>query len=208
MTMVRAMTAAASLAAIALTAGPALAHTVAGSGDGFMSGILHPILGPDHLVAMVAVGLWGAQLGMPMLIALPIAFPVMMALGALAAIAGESLFGIAHVLEIGIALSALVLGLVVAFAYRAPAALAVVVVGLFAVFHGYAHGLELPNAAAPLPYGLGFVISTGALHALGIAIGALNLWSGVGPAVVRVSGAVIAVSGVYFLSGALGLNLA
>lgn len=196
--------AAAASAAFAPTI--AMAHSVEGGADGFVAGLKHPILGPDHLIAMVAVGLWGAQLGRPMIYALPLAFPMVMALGGVAALAGETLFGIADVLEIGIAGSALVLGLAVAFAFRAPVALAVALVGFFAVFHGYAHGLELPHAAAPLPYGMGFVIATGCLHAAGIAIGLLNDWNRVGPAIVRSCGVVIAALGAWYLAGALGLD--
>ena len=194
--------------AAALAPFAAAAHSVEGAGDGFLAGFLHPILGPDHLVAMVAVGLWGAQLGQPLILALPIAFPMMMAVGALAAIAGGSLFGIVGVLEIGIAGSALMLGLAVAFAFRAPIWLAVTMVAFFAIFHGYAHGLELPNYAAPLPYGIGFVISTGLLHALGIAIGALNGWRSAGPLIVRACGVAIALLGGWSLLSALGVALA
>lgn len=179
----------------------ALAHSAEGVADGFVSGLLHPVLGPDHMLAMIAVGLWGAQLGMPLLIALPIAFPMVMAAGGLLGVLGVPLPGV----EIGIAVSALLLGLAVAAAFRAPVWLAVVMVAAFAVFHGHAHGQELPEAASPLPYGLGFVLSTGLLHLVGIAIGLLNEWRGAGPVIVRACGVLIALSGVYFLSNATGM---
>ncbi len=178
----------------------ALAHEGEGVAGGLASGFMHPILGPDHLLAMVAVGLWGAQLGRPLIIALPIAFPMMMAVGGLLGVAGAPLPGV----EIGIALSALLLGGAVAAAFRAPTVAAVALVALFAVFHGHAHGGELPVAASPLAYGVGFVVSTGLLHGAGIAIGLLNDWRPRGPWIVRGAGALIALAGVYFLLGALG----
>ena len=179
----------------------ALAHSAEGVADGFVSGLLHPVLGPDHMLAMIAVGLWGAQLGMPLLIALPIAFPMVMAVGGLLGVLSVPLPGV----EIGVAVSALLLGLAVAAAFRAPVWLAVVLVAAFAVFHGHAHGQELPQAASPLPYGLGFMLSTGLLHMVGVAIGLLNEWRGAGPVIVRACGGLIALSGVYFLSNATGL---
>ncbi|MBX2856774.1 MAG: HupE/UreJ family protein [Rhodobacteraceae bacterium] len=185
----------------ALAATSALAHSTEGVASGFVSGLLHPVLGPDHMLAMIAVGLWGAQLGMPLMIALPIAFPMVVALGGLLGVLGVVLPGV----EIGIAMSALLLGLAVAMAFRAPVWLAVALVAAFAVFHGHAHGQELPEAASPLPYGLGFVLSTGLLHMLGVAIGLLHEWRGAGPAIVRFCGALIALSGAYFLSNATGL---
>ncbi len=186
---------AASVALIlSFAATPALAHSTEGVAGGLISGLLHPILGLDHLVAMVAVGLWGAQLGRPLIIALPIAFPIVMALGGVLGLANAPMIAV----EVGIALSALVLGLAVAFAYRAPVFLAIALVAVFAVFHGYAHGQELPEAASPLAYGIGFVAATGLLHAVGIAIGLLNDWRPRGPSVVRGGGVLVALAGVYF----------
>jgi urease accessory protein len=174
------------------------AHAEVGVAGGLVSGFLHPIFGPDHLVAMVAVGLWGAQLGSPAIWLLPITFPVVMAMGALLGLAGLPLPGI----EIGVAASALILGAMVAFALRPPFWVAAILVGIFAVFHGYAHGAELPEAANPLAYGVGFVVATGLLHLCGILLGLLVGWTA-GAWVVRLSGAGIASLGVYFL----GLNL-
>ena len=190
--------------AVVLTAvlapGLASAHEAVGVAGGLASGFMHPILGLDHLVAMVAVGLWGAQLGRPLIFALPVAFPMMMALGALAGIAGLPLPDV----ELGIALSALALGLAVALAYRAPVWLAVGIVGIFAIFHGYAHGTELPAAADPLAYGIGFVIATGLLHLAGILIGQLNERRPLGAGLVRAGGGIIACMGAWFTMTSLG----
>jgi urease accessory protein len=173
---------------------PAAAHTEAGVAGGLLSGFFHPLIGLDHLVAMVAVGLWGAQLGAPGIWVLPICFPTVMAVGGLLGIAGVPL----PMTELVVAASALVLGLAVAVALRVPFWVAAIVVGVFAVFHGYAHGLELPRAANPLAYGVGFVVATGMLHALGITIGIMTRWRA-GAQVVRVLGVAIAGLGGLFL---------
>lgn len=186
--------------AIALSPAAALAHSGEGTAASFVSGALHPLLGLDHLVAMVAVGLWGAQLGRPLVLALPVAFPLMMAIGGAA-----GLFGLPMVaVEFGIALSALALGLAILAAFRAPVWLAVAVVAGFAIFHGYAHGQELPESGAPLPYVIGFVLMTGILHLVGIAIGLLNDRGREGPLIVRAGGGVIAALGLWFVAGAAG----
>ena len=174
--------------------GPAAAHTEVGVAGGLLSGFFHPLTGLDHLVAMVAVGLWGAQLGAPGIWVLPICFPTVMAVGGLLGIAGVPL----PWTELVIAASALVLGFAVAAALRVPFWAAAIVVGAFAVFHGYAHGLELPGAANPLAYGIGFVVATGLLHASGILIGTLTRWR-TGAQAVRVLGAGIAGLGGMFL---------
>jgi len=172
------------------------AHTGHGTAGGFTSGFLHPFFGWDHVVAMVAVGLWGAVLGPPALWLLPVVFPVVMALGGALGIAGVPLPGV----EAGIALSGVVLGLLVVFAVRTPLWVAAVIVGAFAVFHGHAHGTELPGAADPLAYAAGFVIATGLLHLAGIAIGLLwaRPW---GNWAVRSAGVMVAVVGAAFLTG-------
>ena len=174
----------------------AYAHTGEGIAGGFLSGIQHPIFGLDHLVAMVAVGLWGAFLGMPAIWILPIVFPLVMALGGALGIAGIPL---PHV-EIWIAGSAVVLGACVALALRPPFWVAALVVGAFAIFHGHAHGTELPDAANPLAYALGFVIATGLLHLTGISIGMLSRFSA-GRYAVRAGGVAIAAVGLAFLLG-------
>lgn len=185
------------VAAAVLLPGVALAHTGVGVAGGLVSGFTHPILGFDHLIAMVAVGLWGAFLGQPAIWLLPVVFPVVMAFGGLAGVLGVPLPGV----EAGIALSALALGAMVALALRPPLWVAAVLVGAFAIFHGHAHGTELPAAASPLAYGVGFVIATGLLHLSGIALGLLARWPA-GLGAVRVGGGLIACAGLVFLVGA------
>ncbi len=182
--------------ALLLGSGPAAAHTEVGVPGGLLSGFLHPLTGLDHLVAMVAVGLWGAQLGRPGVWVLPICFPTVMALGGVLGILGIPL----PATELVVALSALVLGFAVAMALPVPFWVAAVVVAVFAVFHGYAHGAEMPGAANALAYGVGFVMATGTLHAAGILIGALTRWP-TGAQAVRALGAAIAgLGGVFLLS--------
>lgn len=184
------------LLCLALTTA-ASAHTDAGTmSGGFLSGFTHPLLGLDHVLAMVAVGLWGAFLGHPAIWVLPVVFPLVMAFGGALGVIGVPLPGV----EIGIALSALVLGLMVLLAVRPPLWVAAVLVGAFAIFHGHAHGTELPTAANPLLFSLGFVVATGMLHLVGIAFGELSRWSW-GAMVVRTGGALISLAGVGFLTG-------
>jgi urease accessory protein len=182
-----------------VVASPAFAHEKAGVAGGLLSGLLHPLTGIDHLIAMVAVGLWGAQLGAPAIWLLPITFPLVMAMG--------GVLGVLHAPlpapEIAIALSALILGAAVATRFRAPLAACAVVVGLFAIFHGHAHGVELPSAANPLAYGVGFVTATGLLHLCGILIGAVARWP-LGARVIQALGAAIAALGCYFLALSVG----
>ena len=154
---------------MSLVAVPAFAHSADRIGGGFASGFMHPLLGPDHVVAMLAVGLWGAFLGSPALWVLPVVFPLVMALGGVLGVLGVPLPGV----EIGIALSAVALGAMVALAVRPPLWLAGLMVAMFAVFHGHAHGAELPQEANPLVYSLGFVLATGLLHLGGIGFGTL-----------------------------------
>ena len=174
------------------------AHEGAGIAGGFVSGFLHPVLGWDHVVAMVAVGLWGAFLGSPAIWILPVVFPLVMAFGGALGVLGIPVPAV----ETGIAASAIVLGAMVLFAARPPIVVAAVLVGAFAIFHGHAHGTELPNAANPLAYSIGFVISTGLLHLSGIAFGTLVRWP-FGKIAVRAGGGVIALVGLGFLTGAL-----
>lgn len=183
-------------AAVLLTVGLAQAHSTEGIAGGFVSGLLHPVLGPDHVVAMVAVGLWGAFLGQPAIWLLPVVFPLVMAFGGVLGLAGVPIAAV----EIGIALSAVFLGLMVAMAARPPLIWAALLVGLFAIFHGHAHGTELPDSANPLAYSLGFVLATGLMHLAGIALGLLDKWSK-GRLVIRVLGGAIALSGIGFLFG-------
>ena len=172
----------------------AFAHPQAGEAKGFLTGVKHPISGLDHVLAMVAVGLWGAQLGAPAIWLLPVAFPMVMALGGMLGLMGVPLPGV----EYGIAASAILLGAAVLFEVRPPLALAAVLVGVFALFHGHAHGTELPPGESGMLYSIGFVIATGCLHGLGISIGIIHRWMW-GQRLLRVAGALVAAGGVFFM---------
>jgi urease accessory protein len=186
--------------ALALTCSPLLAcaHTESGLAGrqlgGLLAGLQHPVSGLDHVLAMVAVGLWGAQLGAPAIWLLPLTFPVVMACGGALGLMGVPL----PFAEIGIALSALALGLAIVSTWRPPLWAAALVVGFFAIFHGHAHGTELPVGASGLLYSLGFVAATGALHAAGIGIGVIQRWLP-GQAALRLAGAAVAAAGAGFL---------
>ncbi len=170
------------------------AHVNKGEAAGFLSGLKHPISGLDHVVAMIAVGLWGAQLGAPAIWVLPVAFPMVMAFGGMLGLLGVPLPG----MEIGIAASAILLGAAVMMELRPPIALAAALVGFFAIFHGYAHGSELPPGENGLLYSFGFVMATGCLHAVGICIGLVHRWNW-GQRALRVAGGAIALAGLFFV---------
>lgn len=189
-----------ALSALALlaAAAPALAHTNRDVGAGLLSGLLHPLTGLDHLLAMVAVGIWGTQLGAPAVWLLPLTFPLVMSFGGVLGVRAVPLPAV----EIGVAASAAVLGLMILLSARPLLSVAAGIVGAFAIFHGHAHGAELPAAAEPLAYGLGFVLVTGLLHAAGIAIGLLDRWPA-GALTLRGLGAVIGAIGIYLLGGLL-----
>jgi urease accessory protein len=172
----------------------ALAHTHGGEAAGLLSGLRHPVSGLDHILAMVAVGLWGAQLGRPAVWLLPVTFPMVMAFGGMLGLMGLALPGIG----IGIAVSAIILGVMVGWEARPPIWAAAVLVGSFAIFHGHAHGAELPAGADAVLYSIGFVVATGCLHAAGIGIGLIHRWP-VGQATLRVAGVAVALAGVCFL---------
>lgn len=174
--------------------GTANAHVLAGEGGGFLHGFEHPLSGLDHILAMFCVGLWGAQMGGRSVWSLPIAFPLIMVIGGMMGIAGVPLPAV----ESGIALSIIVLGAAIAFLWRPPEWLAVLVIGAFAIFHGYAHGAELPTAADPADYALGFVVATGLIHLAGIAVG-LGFQRFHGGQLARALGGLIGLGGVYFL---------
>ncbi len=182
----------------AMTTSTAFAHAGAGVGGGFSAGFLHPLNGLDHMAAMVAVGLWGAFLGRPAIWLLPVVFPLVMTIGGAMGMMGIPVPAI----ETGIAVSSIVLGLMVTLGARPPLWVAAVIVGTFAIFHGYAHGAELPKAANALAFSIGFVIATGLLHLFGIALGTLVKWSA-GDMAVRVGGVVISLLGLGFLTGVL-----
>jgi urease accessory protein len=176
----------------------ALAHVESGQAGGFVDGVGHPISGLDHVLAMVAVGLWGAQLGSPAVWLLPIAFPMMMAFGGMLGLMGVPVPGV----EIGIAISGVVLGAMVLGEVKAPLVASLVMVGLFAIFHGHAHGTELPPGQNAMLYSLGFVVSTGLLHATGIGLGLSHKWKA-GQVLLRAAGAIVMIGGLYFLWSAL-----
>jgi urease accessory protein len=189
-----------TLSTALLSSHAALAHTGNGVAGGLSSGFLHPLTGPDHLVAMVAVGLWGAQLGNPAIWILPIAFPMVMAFGGLLGIDGVGL----PAPELMIALSAVALGSVVALRARAPLWAAALLVAVFAIFHGYAHGKEMPGAADAAAYAAGFVIATGLLHLAGILIGVLGRFPWGGATVRGLGGAITALGCAFLLFGGPG----
>jgi urease accessory protein len=179
---------------LVVAASPVSAHTGSVAG-GFVGGLAHPVFGPDHVVAMVAVGLWGAFLGTPAIFLLPIVFPLVMAFGGVLGIIGVPIPAV----ETGIATSAVVLGLMVALAARPPLWVAAMLVAAFAIFHGHAHGAELPPGADAVAYSAGFVIATGLLHLCGIAFGTLVAWPA-GRIAVRAAGGAIALAGIAFLA--------
>jgi len=175
-----------------------LAHVRGGEAVSFLSGVRHPVSGADHVLAMITVGLWGAQLGAPAIWLLPVTFPLVMAFGGLLGLMGVRLPGV----EVGVAASAIALGFAVFREARPRLWVAAVAVGFFAIFHGYAHGAELPPGANGLLYSMGFVIATGCLHATGIAIGLIHQWPA-GRVALRAAGACVSMAGVYFLWTAL-----
>ena len=177
-----------------VAAEPVLAHDQPGQARGFLTGFLHPLSGLDHVLAMIAVGLWGAQLGAPAIWLLPVTFPMVMACGGFIGLLGIPLPGV----EIGIALSALLLGAMVAREARPSLAMAGALVAFFAVFHGHAHGTELPAGQSGLAYSIGFVVATGLLHLAGIAVGVVHRWPA-GRIALRVAGAGVAMAGIAFL---------
>ena len=144
------------------------AHSLVNSNSGFGSGFSHPILGIDHFLAMLAVGIWGAQMGGRRIWSLPISFPLIMCIGAIIAIMKVSTF---IFVEQIIALSVIALGFMIFVKWSPNEIIAIVMISVFAIFHGYAHGIELPKSNDPLSYIIGFVLSTGIIHLLGVGIG-------------------------------------
>lgn len=190
------------LVSLALLPGTAFAHTGAGHAHGFVQGFVHPIGGLDHLLAMVAVGLFATYLGGRALWLVPTTFVGVMALGGLLGVTGAAL----PYVELGIALSVVVLGLLVALRWNFPVAGAMAIAAVFAVFHGYAHGTELPENASGLVYGIGFMIATAVLHLAGIAIGlgfASRGTGNLGRRLVQTGGGAIALAGVVIAAQAI-----
>jgi urease accessory protein len=182
---------------IALLPAAAHAHAQVGEASGLITGFLHPLTGVDHIIAMVAVGLWGAQLGSPAIWMLPVTFPLVMAFGGFLGLIGVPLPGI----EIGIALSGVLLGAAVMTESRPPLYVAAALVAIFAICHGHAHGAELPPGTSGLTYSIGFVVATGLLHACGIGVGTIHQWF-YGRLALRALGGLISAGGVFFLAQA------
>jgi len=178
----------------------ALAHTGIGAAGGFAHGFWHPIGGLDHVLAMVAVGAFAVRLGGRAVWLVPPAFVAMMAVGGFAGMEGIQL----PFVETGVALSVVVLGLAVAFQWKLPVTAASALVGLFAIFHGHAHGSEMPVDASGLTYAAGFMLATASLHVagvgLGLAVGRIGARSRLA---LQASGGAMALAGVALLSGYL-----
>lgn len=190
------------LAALLATLLPAtvLAHEGSSLPYGsFIAGLAHPVLGVDHFLAMVSVGIVSAQIGGRAIWTVPATFVAVMAVGGVLGILDVGLTAI----EVGIALSVLVLGLAIAADRRLPVVVAMVAVAFFAIFHGYAHGAEMPQVAQPLRYALGFMTGTTLLHILGVVIGDISQHYVRGKLLLRVAGGAIATAGTFFLVGAV-----
>lgn len=166
------------------------AHHLPGESNGFASGLGHPIHGLDHVLAMVAVGLWAAQLGGRAVWLVPAAFVILMTVGGALGMAGIHL----PMVETGILTSVLVLGVLIAAAKRLPLVASMAVVGIFALFHGFAHGAEMPVSSSAFSYGLGFVLATALLHAAGVGLGLAMRKRATLP-MIRFAGAAITVAG-------------
>ena len=184
------------IAGVALLPAPALAHITPGPIGGFEGGFTHPLTGLDHFLAMFAVGVWGAQMGGRSVWALPVAFPLVMTIGGIGGMAGLVL----PYVEIGIALSILVLGLAITCKWRPVEIVPLALIAIFALCHGYAHGVELPSAADPAAYAVGFVMATGMIHIIGIVVGLL-LGKPLHGWLARGLGGLIAAGGVFYLIG-------
>lgn len=174
----------------------AFAHTFGAEGASFYQGFIHPLLGLDHLLAMLAVGIWAVQVGARARWLIPAAFLAMLALGGGIAMLGWPLPQV----ELGIAGSVVVFGLLIAGAAKMPPWLSMSVVGLFALFHGHAHGAEMPQAAMPWLYASGFLLTSAMLHGLGMLTGLAHQYSW--PArLLRLGGVGLAAAGVWLLAG-------
>lgn len=187
-----------AVATVSFLSAPALAHVGAGSVGGVTHGFMHPVGGLDHVLAMVLVGLLAASLGGRALWALPAAFLAMMAAGGALGLSGLQF----PLVEAGIAGSIIVLGAALALKINPGLLAAVAVTGFFAVFHGFAHGAEMPADASGVAYGAGFLAATALLHALGVAAG-MALSKAGGAHVSRLAGAAAGLAGVAIFAGAL-----
>jgi len=185
----------AGVATLAMLAAQSAGAHVLNDGGGLFAGLAHPFLGIDHVLAMFAVGLWAAQMGGRALWTVPLTFMAALAGGACLAIVGVALPGV----EAGIAASVLAFGLLIALAVRLPLVAGMLLTGVFAVFHGHAHGAELPAIASPLAYAGGFLVATGVLHFTGVA--AARAFT---PRPLRLAGVCVAAAGVAIVAGLLG----
>jgi urease accessory protein len=179
-------------AALLVATGSVFAHPGHEHASSFMTGFSHPMGGLDHLLAMVAIGLWAASIGGRALWAIPVAFVVTMLLGGGLAVAGLNV----PFVEQGILLSVIILGALVLFAKRLPTAVCVAIAGGFALFHGAAHGMEMPLSANGLQYALGFALATAGLHVVGLGVGQVMAKIGT-PLATRISGSLIATAGLF-----------
>jgi urease accessory protein len=190
-----------TFAAAALAPAVAFAHPGHGDQSGFVHGFLHPMTGLDHILAMVTVGILAYQIGGRALWLVPTTFLAVMAAGGLLGAAGVSFYFV----EPGIAASVVVLGAIVALALKPPVAVAMALVGLFAVFHGFAHGIEAPLDGSVGSFGAGFMLATALLHAAGIAVGMLvgRISASQGPIGYRLAGSAVALTGLVILTRAV-----
>jgi urease accessory protein len=190
-----------TLAAATLAPAVAFAHAGHGEHSGFIHGFMHPVTGLDHILAMVTVGILAYQIGGRALWAVPATFLAIMAVGGALGVAGVSFYFV----EPGIAASVVVLGLIVALALKPPVALAMALVAVFAVFHGYAHGIEAPLDGSAAAFGAGFLVATALLHAFGVAFGMLvgRIAESQGQIGYRLAGSAVALSGLVILSRAV-----
>jgi urease accessory protein len=177
----------------------AFAHVGLGDGGGFAHGFVHPLSGIDHVLAMLAVGLFAVHLGGRALWLVPLTFVSVMALAGLLGMAGVAI----PFVEIGIGISVVALGLMIAFQLNLPTVTAMTLVGLFAIFHGHSHGAEMPESVSGLAYGIGFLSATALLHALGIGLGLLigHAAQSYSRRIVQVGGGAMALAGIAILAG-------
>ena len=176
---------------------PAIAYAHTGGGGGFMAGLTHPVLGFDHLLAMLSVGILSAQMGGQAIWRVPLAFVLVMLGGGILGINGVPLFSV----ELGIALSVLALGVAIALEKKLSSLLAMIFVGFFAIFHGHAHGTEMPSLSKPLFYACGFVLGTAGIHVAGVLIGIIADRLKDGGQLLRYLGAGIAGIGFHLIIG-------
>ena len=186
------------VAALAVVFGPSVAsaHVGVGPVHDLLHGMEHPLTGLDHLAAMLAVGIWAAQLGGRSLWVVPLSFVAVMALGGVLGMTGVYL----PLVEPGIVVSLIMLGILVATATRLPLALSALIVGAFALAHGYAHGAEIPSATSGFTYAAGFILMTVAIHATGVGFGLLTKRAHASQ-LQRLAGAAVAACGLYLIVG-------